>query len=71
MITTKNLFTKQSHKTDMELAKEHCKLKQQNIIAIIKWKLLTNAMLTIKRKDNVFCALMRSSNLLVTTEKIY
>ena len=55
----------------MELAKEHCKLKQQNIIAIIKWKLLTNAMLTIKRKDNVFSALMRSSNLLVTTEKIY
>ena len=55
----------------MDLAKEHCKVKQQNRIAIIKWKILTNAMLTIKRKDKVFFVLMRSLNLLVTREKIY
>ena len=36
----KKLFTKQLHKNDTELSKEYWKVKQQNRIPRIKWKVL-------------------------------
>ena len=36
----KKQFTKQRHKNDTELSKEHWKVKKQNGIPIIKWKVL-------------------------------
>ena len=36
----KKSFTKQHHKNDTEISKEYWKVKQQNGIARIKWKVL-------------------------------
>ena len=36
----KKWFTKQHHKSDMELSKEYWQVKQQNGIRRIKWKVL-------------------------------
>ena len=40
IITTKKSFTKQRQKNDTELSKQYWKIKQQNKIPRIKWKVL-------------------------------
>ena len=44
----KQSFTKQHHKNDTELSKEYWKVKQQNGISRIKWKVLRKCHLIIK-----------------------
>ena len=52
----KKLFTKQCHKNDTELSKDYWKVKQQNRILRIKWKVLRKChAYNQKKKQHILC----------------